>query len=95
MLTFFPGYLQICVSLDVNALYTLIPHKVVGLRAVQHFLEEYPLFNPRQASFILESTEYYLTPHIQQGILPTNSQHSYEDQFCPSNANLTMRLWER
>lgn len=47
-------------SLDVNSLYTSIPHEI-GLRAIAHFLSSDPLLNPGQAEFILEATEFCLT----------------------------------
>lgn len=39
-------------SLDVNSLYTSIPH-AFGLIALEHFLAKDPLINPRQAAFAL------------------------------------------
>lgn len=50
-----PSYLWL--SLNVASLYTSIPHDV-GLRAVQHFLNEDQSINPLQAAFILEVTQY-------------------------------------
>lgn len=48
-----PNYVWL--SLDVNSLYTSIPHSF-GLLALEHFLAKDPCINPRQASFILDAT---------------------------------------
>lgn len=53
-----PSYLW--VSLDVQSLYTSIPHDV-ELGAIQSFLCQDPMLNPRQASFIVEATSFCLT----------------------------------
>lgn len=57
-------------SLDVNSLYTSIPHEV-GLLAVQNFLLTDPMLNTRQAAFILEATSFCLT----------HNYFHFEDQF--------------
>lgn len=56
--TWEPTYLW--ASLDVNSLYTSILHDV-GIQAVTNFLMEDPLLHPKQAQFIVHSTEFCLT----------------------------------
>lgn len=53
-----PTYFWVC--LDVQSLYTSIPHDI-GLEAAQNFLSQGHLINLRQAQFILESMHFYLT----------------------------------
>lgn len=83
-------------SLDVSSLYTSIPHDV-GVRAVEHFLANDPLTNPRQANFILEA----LTFCLKHNYFESEGTHYLQingtamgANFAPSYANLTMGYWE-
>lgn len=90
-----PTYLWL--SLDVCSLYTSIPYDI-RLEAVQHFLLQNPLINPRQAQFILEFTQFCLAHNYFQ----FENQYYLQIQctamgahFAPSYANITMGLWEQ
>lgn len=89
-----PNYLW--VSLDVQSLYTSIPHDV-GLGAIQSFLYQDPMLNPRQASFIVEATSFCLTYNYfkfeNDFFLQVNGT-AMRANFAPSYANLTMGQWE-
>lgn len=83
-------------SLDVNSLYTSIPH-AFGLMALEYFFAKDPLINPRQASFILEATSYCLTHNYFQfdGDFYVQIQGTAMGaNFAPSYANLAMGYWE-
>lgn len=45
-------------SLDVNCLYTSIPHHT-SMLATQHLLSQNPMLNTKQASFILDATLFF------------------------------------
>lgn len=84
------------VSLDVQSLYTSIPHEV-GLNALQFFLCQVPMLHPRQASFIVEATFFCLTHNYfrfeNDFFLQVNGT-AMGAHFAPSYANLTMGHWE-
>ena len=83
-------------SLDVCSLYTSIPHSF-GLMALEQFLSNEPLINPRQASFILSATLFCLTHNY----FTFNGDFFHQIQgtamcanFAPSYANLAIGYWE-
>lgn len=84
------------VSLDVQSLYTSIPHDV-GLNALQFFLCQDPMLNPTQASFIVEATSFCLTHNYfkfdNDFFLQVNGT-AMGAHVAPSYANLTMGHWE-
>lgn len=84
------------ISLDVNSLYTSIPH-TFGLTALSHFLSEDPYMSNGQASFILDCARYCLTHNY----FVFDDQYYLQVQgtamganFAPSYANLAMGLWK-
>lgn len=84
------------VGIDVESLYTLIPHDC-GLRAVAHFLEKkYPLL-AAQNEFITELLEFMLTNNCFQ-VLGSYFQQkrgtSMRAPWAPSYACLHLGLWE-
>lgn len=83
-------------SLDVQSLYTFIPHEV-GLNALQFFLCQDPMLNPRQASFIVEATSLCLTHNyfkFEDNFFLQIQGTAMGAHFAPSYANLTMGHWE-
>lgn len=83
-------------SLDVNSLYTSIPHNI-GLRALQHFLSQDNMTNPDQATFILDATTFCLTHNyflFQGDYYLQTTGTAMGANFAPSYANLTMGFWE-
>lgn len=83
-------------SLDVNSLYTSIPHDV-GLLAVQNFLLTDPMLNTRQAAFILDTTSFCLTHnyfHFEGQFYLQTHGTAMGANFSTSYANLTMGHWE-
>lgn len=89
-----PNYIWL--SLDVQSLYTSIPHNV-GMQAIQHFLSEDPSIHPNQVKFILDATFFCLTHNYfifeDHYYLQTHGT-AMGTNFAPSYANLTMGLWE-
>lgn len=84
-------------SLDVTSLYTSIPHHF-SLLALEFFLAQDPLINPRQAPFILEATNFCPTHNYSD----FNGEFYLQVQgaamgadFAPSYANLAMGYWEK
>lgn len=81
-------------SLDINSLYTSIPHSI-GLQAATQFLMEDPTLNPRQAQFVVEATEFCLTHNYLQFDLPFVS--TFLDEFtlrlarvCPLSIRVSL-----
>lgn len=84
-----PTYVQL--SLDVNSLYTSIPHSF-GLMALEHFLAQDPLINPPQAAFILEATTFCLTHnyfYFNEDFYICNNKAQQRGQILPHH----MQIW--
>lgn len=84
-------------SLDVTSLYTSIPHQF-GLQALEFFLAQNSMLNSRQATFILEATDFCL----RHNYFDFNGDFFLQLQgtamganFAPSYANLAMGYWEK
>lgn len=92
-----PSHPLMLVTIDVNALYTSIPHRE-GLAALRRFLDKRPTPHSPSTEFILEAAEFVLTHNyfrFEDDHFLQVKGTAMGTRFAPSYANLYMAALEQ